>query len=957
MSSNKSKSNPKAWQLVQDIKNMELEIDARKQIERVLKSREDRFKTIFNHAPVAYFLLDHNGNFVDGNLTSFELTGYNKEELFGKTFTELNLIENKDQKAISELIKRSMRGDYTGPDEFSMIKKDGSRVIIEIRTSPVTVTNEKLVLSIAHDITDRKLSQKKLQDSEERFRKLFDSAHDAIMTLNPPTWKFTSGNPAMLKMFKVKSVKEFLTYGPWNISPEKQPDGRLSSEKAKEMIKIAMTNGSNFFEWTHKRMNGNSFSATVLLTKIRIKDKTFLQATVKDITKRKKAEKEIEQKTKELKEQFKISEKQRVATLSTLSDLNDTTKELQFEIAEREKTEKALRENEEKYHSLTENIPLGIYRNTPGAKGKFIEVNKTFVDMFGFKDREAMLAANVSSLYVSPGEREKYSDKILAKGSIKNEELKLQRQDGSTFIGSSSASVVKDENGKVIHYDGYIEDVTERRELRDQLLESEEKFRSIVNNSPDIILRIDSRGEITYINYEYSYQKPEDILGKIIYDFMPVDFQEIARSTIENVFKTGNSFSFDNLSISTDDNILWYRNNVAPLNKNGKVVAATIIVTDISEQKQIEIMKNEFVSSVSHELRTPLTIIRESLSLLSEGLFGELNKDQLDIINPCMEDVDRLARIINNLIDISRIEGQKIELARETVDIVNLAQGVVSSFRNQATTKNIELVFTPNCKSINLYLDKDRMIQVFMNLIGNSMKFTKKGKIEVFITKNANDVECCIADTGRGIESKDLGTLFDRFHQVGRVMRAGEKGSGLGLSISKGIVKLHNGRIWIDSKINEGSKFHFTLPIYSANEIIIENIEYKIKKVADKHIKFSLLLIKLKNFSNIVSKFGIDIANKVMRSTLKIIQDTLAPGDFSFMKEKDEIILFSDITKQNIIILFSKLEDILAKSVLDIDKFLTIDLSYGYSLYPDKGDNAGKLLQNANKVLLKNIKA
>jgi diguanylate cyclase (GGDEF)-like protein len=368
-------------------------------------------------------------------------------------------------------------------------------------------------------------------------------------------------------------------------------------------------------------------------------------------------------------------------------------------------------------------------------------------------------------------------------------------------------------------------------------------------------------------------------------------------------------------------------------------------------------MKNEFVSSISHELRTPLTIIRESLSLLSEGLFGELNKDQLGIVNPCMEDVDRLARIINNLIDISRIEGQKITLEREIVDIVKLAQGVVSSFGNKANTKNIELVFTPNRKSINLYLDKDRIIQIFMNLIGNSMKFTKKGKIEVIITKKANDVECCIADTGRGIESKDLGTLFDRFHQVGKVMRAGEKGSGLGLSISKGIVKLHTGRIWVDSKINEGSKFHFALPIYSVKEIIIENIENKIKKVADKHIKFSLLLIKLKNFSNIVSKFGIDIANKVMRLTLKIIQETLAPGDFSFMKEKDEVILFSDITKQNIIILFSKLEDILTKSVLNIDKYITIDLSYGYSFYPDKGDNAGKLLKNANKVLLKNINA
>lgn len=1340
MNNNKSESKPKTWQLLQDIKNMELEIDAHKQIERVLKSREDRFKTIFNHAPIAYFIIDLNGNFVDGNITSVELTGYKQEDLYGKTFIKVNLIEKKDQKAISKILIRSAKGELTGPDEFTMLKKDGSRLTVEISTSPITINNEKLILGVAHDITARKKAQVKLQESEERFRKLFDSAHDALMTLNPPTWNFTSGNPAISKMFNVKNVEEFLTYSPWDISPDKQPDGRSSVEKAKEMIEIAMSRGSNYFEWTHKRINGKSFPATVLLTKIQLKDETFLQATVRDITKhkksenilkksesllksildstgdgllvvdakrrithknnefikmwkipsrlindtddsklinfvlsqlskpsqfvdrvkklynstktsydilhfkdgrifernsqplmgnntiagrvwsfrditerlsaeqagkqaeselrqseekfkslfnnlgdavyvtklsgpnrgrileinnaavrqtgykrnellkmnivkdiyisgsgeskgkdwegklrkgeivttiekkrrkdgvefwteviissiefkgeveclsvnhditerrqteatlkqseteyrtifqttgtatlilgkdytillandgfvnlsgfpreqlegkklwtefiveediermkaqhelqrqdeeqslqnyefrfkgksgkikdiylsvnmisgteysiasllditeRKQAEREIRQKAKELEKQFKISEEQRIATLAALSDLNETTKELKFEINQRKKSEIALKENEEKYRTLTENLPIGIYRNTPGGKGKFIEVNNALVDMFGFKDRKAMLKVSVSSLYVSSGMRKKFSDKLNSEGFVRNEELRLLRQDGSTFIGSSSARAVKDETGKIIHYDGYIEDVTERWELRNQLLESEEKFRSIVDNSPDIILRIDLHGVITYINYEYSNHKPEDIIGKTLYEFMPAGFQEIAQSIIKKVFKDGLSLSFENLSISGDEAILWYRNNVAPLIQNGKVIAATIIATDISEQKHMDIMKNEFIGSVSHELRTPLTIIRESLSILSDGLFGELNKDQLDLVNPCLEDVDRLARIINNLLDISRIEGQKITLEREMVDIVKLAQSVKLSFGNKAATKNIELVITSTHESINLYIDRDRIIQVFMNLIGNAMKFTEKGKIEIFITEKANEVECCIADTGRGIEQKDIGTLFDRFHQVGKVMRAGEKGSGLGLSISKGIINLHNGRIWVESEINKGSKFYFTLPQYSTDKIIINNIENEIEKAADSHVKLSLLLIKLNNYSKIESKFSIDKANKVNRLILQIIQSTLAPGEFSFMKGKDEVMLFSDITKQNIIILFSKLGDLLKKSVSKIDKELTVDLSYGYSLYPDNGNDAKALIKYAEASLNK----
>lgn len=1320
MSNNKSESKPKTWQLLQDIKNMELEIDAHKQIERVLKSREDRFKTIFNHAPIAYFIIDLNGNFVDGNITSFELTGYKQEDLFGKTFVEVNLIEKKDQKAISKILIRSAKGELTGPDEFTMLKKDGSRLTVEISTSPITINNEKLILCVAHNITARKKAQAKLQESEERFRKLFDSAHDALMTLHPPHWNFTSGNPAISKMFNVKNVEEFLTYSPWDISPDKQPDGRSSAEKAKEMIEIAMNRGSHYFEWIHKRINGEAFSATVLLTRIQLNDETFLQATVRDITDSKQAEelkgsiymiseaahsaenleelfklihqaigklvvaknfyialydadsemlsfpyfvdeydetpapkkigkglteyvlrtgkallapakvfeklvkkgevealgtppvdwlgvplkakdttigvlviqsytegvrfkeetkeilrfvssqvamvierkqmekalRESEKKYRDLFEKsedavliihngkfvdcnqsavnmlrynnksellnthpselspekqpdgkmsftkanelmkiaFKngshrfewdhkksdgevfpvevlltaiaIDEKNQIlhtvwrditerkqtelaltqseaeyksifqttgtATLIIGKDYTillandrfvnlsgfpreqlegkklwtefiveediermkaqhelqrqDEEQSLQnyefrfkdksgkikdiylsvnmisgteysiaslLDITERKQIEMALQENEEKYRTLTENLPIGIYRNTPGGKGKFIEVNNALVDMFGFKDREAMLKVNVSSLYVSPGTRKKFSDKLNSEGFVRNEELRLLRTDGSTFIGFSSARAIKDENGKITHYDGYIEDVTERWELRNQLLESEDKFRSIVDNSPDIILRIDLQGVITYINYEYANQKPEDIIGKTLYEFIPTEFREIAQSTIKKVFTDGLSLSFENLSISGDDSVLWYRNNVAPLTQNGKVIAATIIATDISDHKHIEIMKTEFISSVSHELRTPLTIIRESLSILSDGLFGELNKDQLDLVNPCLEDVDRLARIINNLLDISRIEGQKITLERNIVDIVKLAQSVKSSFRNRAAIKNIELVVTSEQESLNLYIDRDRIIQVFMNLLGNAMKFTEKGKIEIIITKKVNDVECCIADTGRGVEQKDIGTLFDRFHQVGKVMRAGEKGSGLGLSICKGIIELHNGRIWIESEINKGSKFYFTLPQYSADKIIINNIENAIENATDKHVKLSLLLIKLNNYSKIESKFGVDKANKVNRLILQIIQSTLVLGEFSFMKGKDEVMLFSDITKQNIIILFSKLGDLLKKSVSKIDKELTVELSYGYSLYPDNGDDAKALIKYAEASLNK----
>ncbi|RKY36202.1 MAG: hypothetical protein DRP78_04215 [Candidatus Omnitrophota bacterium] len=160
-------------------------------------------------------------------------------------------------------------------------------------------------------------------DREEEYRLLFESSKDAIMTLSPPYWQFTSANEATLRMFGVRGKAAFTALGPWNVAPEKQPDGQFSSDKAKEMIQIAMKNGSNFFEWEHKRMSGEVFPTTVLLTKIEIKEKKYLQATVRDITKEKQA---VEKKIEEQEKQFDELRKNRRIALSMMEDANNARK-------------------------------------------------------------------------------------------------------------------------------------------------------------------------------------------------------------------------------------------------------------------------------------------------------------------------------------------------------------------------------------------------------------------------------------------------------------------------------------------------------------------------------------------------------------------------------------------------------------------------------------------------------
>src|SRR5512140_971416 len=141
--------------------------------------------------------------------------------------------------------------------------------------------------------TERQEAVKELRESEERFRRLFESSRDALMTLEPPSWAFTSGNQATVEMFRARNVEDLTNYAPGDLSPERQPDGRASAQKAKEMIEKAMREGSHLFEWTHKRINGEEFPAIVLLTRVEIAGKQFLQATARDITERKRAEEHL----------------------------------------------------------------------------------------------------------------------------------------------------------------------------------------------------------------------------------------------------------------------------------------------------------------------------------------------------------------------------------------------------------------------------------------------------------------------------------------------------------------------------------------------------------------------------------------------------------------------------------------------------------------------------------------
>ncbi len=244
---------------------------------------------------------------------------------------------------------------------------------------------------------------------------------------------------------------------------------------------------------------------------------------------------------------------------------------------------------------------------------------------------------------------------------------------------------------------------------------------------------------------------------------------------------------------------------------------AAIVVDDAAGfevLKEFTDMKSKFLSTVSHELRTPLTAIREGIGIILDGSTGQINEDQESFLDTAKRNVDRLYRLINEVLDFAKLESGKMEFNVEKNNIKKIIAEVVDMQKTVTEKKGLYLNVELEENLEEIYFDSDKIIQVLTNLINNAIKFTDEGGITVKATKNIEDesVLVSIKDSGSGIKEEDIIKLFVEFQQVGA--DAGKKtgSTGLGLAICKKIVNRHKGKIWVESQYGNGTEFLFTLP-------------------------------------------------------------------------------------------------------------------------------------------------
>ncbi len=371
-------------------------------------------------------------------------------------------------------------------------------------------------------------------------------------------------------------------------------------------------------------------------------------------------------------------------------------------------------------------------------------------------------------------------------------------------------------------------EIAERKKIQENLKKAAEEWQRTFDSISDLVFILDKDSIILKANkscFEILKLKPEEMIGKRCYEVVHFlghpwpncPFQQTCMDQKIHTEEVNDLRLGITLLVTT-----------SPIfNDNGELTGAIHTAKNISQIKEyqrdlenknkelekIDQLKTDFVSIVSHELRTPLSITKEGISLVLDGVAGEISPKQNKILTTSKNNIDRLARIINDLLDISRIESGKAELKIKSVDIRALINSVVASFTFKAKEKGLELIAElPQKEGLNLHIDEDKIVQVFTNLIDNALKFTEKGSVAVSMIEKERKMEFTVSDTGKGITKEDMPKVFSKFVQFGRTTGTGAKGTGLGLSIAKGLVELHGGKIWVESEAGRGSKFIFTLP-------------------------------------------------------------------------------------------------------------------------------------------------
>jgi len=350
-----------------------------------------------------------------------------------------------------------------------------------------------------------------------------------------------------------------------------------------------------------------------------------------------------------------------------------------------------------------------------------------------------------------------------------------------------------------------------------QIVAEKRKSEAIIQKIDDGILVIDSDFKITGLNPTAAEALGVDCDTAEGKHFLEVVKNEQLFNFLKESAESGRSPTIEegeNIFImQKDETRLYYQFSITPIHSNeGSLLGVVLLLRDVTRLKELDQLKSEFVMAASHELRTPLTSMEMSIELLQETAMKRLNDKEKQLLLAASEELQRLKAIVIDLLDLSKIEAGKMEMIFDNVSIKILFEKLLAIYKSQADEKSIKLDFEITKKLAKARADANKVTWVLSNLISNALRYTDKGgHIHLSAAQIGPQIHISVADDGTGIPYDYQSKIFDKFVQVESDKYG--RGSGLGLTICKEIVRAHGGTIWVDSIPGEGSTFTFTLPV------------------------------------------------------------------------------------------------------------------------------------------------
>ncbi len=735
------------------------------EMERRLREREEHYRLLYENAPLAYQCLDEQGDLVEVNRAWLELFGYSQEEALGRRFG--SFVAEGCRAGLLEALSSIVPGGSVGPLELDLTRNDGSPVTVVLQgtSSPGYPLGRTRLQCILYDVSRQKQAERALRENQDMLERILATSPVGIGLTRDR--RIVWANEAWRKIFQFGSPEEYVGQDARMLYPSQEEYERVGSILYDDLIRGYVTETDVNFV----RKEGTPFAAIIRMNCL----------DPSDLSK---------------------------GTISAISD-----------ISYRKRIEEALRESEEHNRVLTENSLTGICVHRQGV---LVHVNNRLADMMSYS-REEMIGKPFLE-FVHPDDRDTMK-KVGVPRSVGKDVVPLYEfrgicKNGETRVLEALVTPIQYKGAPGIL--GNVIDVTERNHAEDALRRSNIFQQQLLNTAATAIFTTDGNQIVTGVNEEFSRItgfSSEEVVGNPCHTFAVEPCSKrcgvFASDTGESIFKRRCTIR------AKDGRLLEVLKNATrtrdELGENTGAIESFVDVTDLIEARrtaeQASCVKSEFLANMSHEIRTPMNAI---IGMTELSLQTELNSEQYDYLDTIRTAAHSLLSLINDILDFSKIEAGKLQLIETDFSLRDCIADAMSTLAAQAQLKQLELAYhvAPEVPDA-LVGDQARLRQILLNLVGNSIKFTREGEIVVRVEmESASDEETLLrfsaSDTGIGIPADKRQKIFEVFEQVDGSMSREQSGTGLGLAISSRLVDAMGGRIWVESEEGSGSTFYFT---------------------------------------------------------------------------------------------------------------------------------------------------